>query len=306
MNEPEDTESFQSFKKSPYFSMKSKNYFGIYDHLFSSYRGQEITFVEIGILQGGSLFMWRDFFGPQARIIGIDLNPDAKRWEEHGFEIFIGDQSKSEFWREFAQVVPSFDVLLDDGGHTNLQQLVTLVETAKIVDQQGLIVIEDTHSSYQKEFGNPGRFSFINVSKRLIDAIHSQFDKRDSTPGDLGRIVSIEYFNSIVAFKFGAATKEGSSIVNNAGIHLNNTDFRYANHSPLIRILQKVEGVLSFNYNEVGKSRSNLRFLNFLVRNVILKESIRMLLSPIHKLIQSAISVLLKYETFNFISKQNF
>ena len=36
--------------------------------------------------------MWRDYFGKDARIIGIDLNPEAKKWEKHGFEIFIGNQ----------------------------------------------------------------------------------------------------------------------------------------------------------------------------------------------------------------------
>ena len=57
---------------------------------FDEIVGKEITFVEIGILDGGSLFMWRDFFGNKARIIGVDLNPEAKKWEKEGFEIFIG------------------------------------------------------------------------------------------------------------------------------------------------------------------------------------------------------------------------
>jgi hypothetical protein len=53
--------------------------------LFERYRGKSITFVEIGVFSGGSLFMWRDYFGPQARIIGVEFNPDAVRWREHGF-----------------------------------------------------------------------------------------------------------------------------------------------------------------------------------------------------------------------------
>jgi hypothetical protein len=35
--------------------------------------------------------MWRNFFGPGATIIGIDINPEAKKWEKHGFKIFTGD-----------------------------------------------------------------------------------------------------------------------------------------------------------------------------------------------------------------------
>ena len=41
------------------------------------------------------------FFGPKARIIGIDLNPNAKKWTKYGFEIFIGDQSDINFWKMF-------------------------------------------------------------------------------------------------------------------------------------------------------------------------------------------------------------
>ena len=56
-------------------------------NIFSKYRNKEITFIEIGVLNGGSLFMWRDYFGPHARIIGIDLNPEIKVGKD-GFEIY--------------------------------------------------------------------------------------------------------------------------------------------------------------------------------------------------------------------------
>ena len=97
----EITKSYRAYKKSPYKSIKHSSYFPVYDHLFCPYIGKEITFVEIGILGGGSLFMWREFFGENARIIGIDLNPEAKRWEKEGFEIYIGSQSDPHFWEHF-------------------------------------------------------------------------------------------------------------------------------------------------------------------------------------------------------------
>ena len=83
--------SYKAFIKSPYKSIKHTTYFDVYDELLSKYRNKKITFVEIGVLSGGSLFMWRKFFGRKARIIGIDLNPVAKKWTKHGFEIYIGD-----------------------------------------------------------------------------------------------------------------------------------------------------------------------------------------------------------------------
>ena len=53
------------------------------------------------------------------------------------------------------------DILLDDGGHIDYQQAVTLFENIDNINDDGLIVIEDTHSSYMKEFGNPNKFSLL-------------------------------------------------------------------------------------------------------------------------------------------------
>ena len=41
----------------------------------------------IGILGGGSLFMWRDFLGKKAKVIGIEMNPNSKILEKSGFKI---------------------------------------------------------------------------------------------------------------------------------------------------------------------------------------------------------------------------
>ena len=97
----QDLEIYKSYLASPYLSLKHSAYFQVYEELLSQYRNKKITFVEVGVLNGGSLFMWRDFFGPEARIIGVDFNPLAKRWEADGFEIFIGSQSSPDFWRDF-------------------------------------------------------------------------------------------------------------------------------------------------------------------------------------------------------------
>ena len=109
------TNSYKSFLKSKYNCIKHTNYFAIYDDLFSKYRNKKIIFVEIGIFSGGSLFMWRNFFGKKARIIGIDLNPESKKFEKYGFEIFIGNQSDKLFWKKFFNKVGKVDIVLDDG-----------------------------------------------------------------------------------------------------------------------------------------------------------------------------------------------
>jgi hypothetical protein len=119
------TASYKSFMNSPHVSFKHTTYFDSYDHFFGHLRGKEFTFVEIGVLDGGSLFMWRDYFGKDCRIIGVDLNPEARRWQREGFEIYVGNQSDSVFWHDFANSVGEIDIVLDDGGHTYSQQIIT-------------------------------------------------------------------------------------------------------------------------------------------------------------------------------------
>ena len=66
------------FYESKNRSIKWEKYFQIYDSLFSKYKGKRITFVEIGILDGGSLEIWKKYFGENSRIIGIDKNTECQ------------------------------------------------------------------------------------------------------------------------------------------------------------------------------------------------------------------------------------
>ena len=151
------------------------DYFEIYHRSFSRYRSLPITFVEVGVQNGGSARMWRDYFGPNARIIGIDIDPNCMALQEDGFEIWIGDQADPDFWQEFVQAVPSLDIVLDDGGHTMRQQIVTLQTLFPLLNNGGTYLCEDTHTSYFPKFGG-GRGrpeTFLEHVKSLIDDIHA-------------------------------------------------------------------------------------------------------------------------------------
>ncbi|NTU94604.1 MAG: class I SAM-dependent methyltransferase, partial [Bacteroidales bacterium] len=105
---------------------KWMHYFEVYDHHFSRFRGTDVHILEFGIFQGGSLQMWKDYFGPDCRIYGIDINPMCKNLEEDRVEIFIGDQEDRTFLKSLAAKIPRIDILIDDGGHTMKQQIATV------------------------------------------------------------------------------------------------------------------------------------------------------------------------------------
>ena len=47
---------------------------------------------EIGVSEGGSLQLWKKYFGPNATIVGIDIEPACATMEEPQISVRIGDQ----------------------------------------------------------------------------------------------------------------------------------------------------------------------------------------------------------------------
>ncbi len=230
------------FENSKLQSLKLDSYFNIYESIFDEFRKKPITFVEVGIFGGGSLFMWKKYFHPKSRIIGIDLNPKAKEYEKFGFEIFIGDQENPEFWKKFYNKVGKIDILLDDGGHTDIQQIQTLISSINKIKENGIIAIEDVHTSYLTEFGNPSSSSFINFSKKIVDLINSRFsglNKLNKSKDEIKNLLkkniyAINFYESIVVFKINKRKSIISKVVWNKKKVKQINDFRYENSKNLI------------------------------------------------------------------------
>lgn len=223
------------FQNSKLQSLKLDSYFYTYESIFQEFRHKPITFVEVGIFGGGSLFLWKKYFHPKSRIIGIDLNPNSKKYEKYGFEIFIGDQENPLFWKNFYKKIGKIDILLDDGGHTDAQQIQTLISSIKNVKENGLIAIEDVHTSYLTEFGNPSKNSFINFSKKIIDVINSRYSGLNKLQKDNNKlknllkknIYSVSYFDSIVSLRINKKKSIISRVIWNKKKKEKINDFRY-------------------------------------------------------------------------------
>lgn len=222
----------QAYRTSPFLSIKHTSYFHVYERLLSPFIGKPITFVEVGVLNGGSLFMWREFFGPTARVVGVDFNPAAKRWQDDGFEIWIGNQADPGFWQDFFSSVGAIDVCLDDGGHSNLQQIQTVESVSRHIKDGGIMLVEDTHTSYMTQFGNPSRHSFMKFAFHVVDAINARFPGIDSSSNSLNEVISsVSFHESIVAFHIDRRNCFLSEPTSNHGASMNAADFRFHNSS---------------------------------------------------------------------------
>jgi hypothetical protein len=154
---------------------KWHHYFDIYHNHFNRFRDQPVTILEIGVFNGGSLQMWENYFGPKARIYGVDINPVCKTLEKGQVKIFIGDQSDRNFLRKLRDQIGVIDILIDDGGHGMAQQIATFEELYPSVSENGVYLVEDLHTSYWKEFGGGYRKkgSFIEYAKGFIDRMNA-------------------------------------------------------------------------------------------------------------------------------------
>jgi glycosyltransferase involved in cell wall biosynthesis len=154
---------------------KWMHYFEIYERHFAQFRNLPISLLEFGVLHGGSLQMWKHYFGPQAKIYGADINPRCAELAEDQISILLADQESRESLKNICKTLPPFDIIIDDGGHTMLQQTTTFEEMWGKLKIGGVYLIEDMLTSYWPAFGggykNP--VNFVEYTKNLIDQLHA-------------------------------------------------------------------------------------------------------------------------------------
>ena len=124
---------------------KWEHYFEIYHRHLSRFVGQKVNVVEIGIYSGGSLEMWRSYFGEKSHIYGIDIEEACRVYENDHISVFIGDQADRAFWSAFRKSAKGIDIIIDDGGHTPKQQQITLEEMLPNLRPGGVYLCEDVH-----------------------------------------------------------------------------------------------------------------------------------------------------------------
>ena len=149
--------------------------------------------------------MWRKYFGPQCEIIGVDINPLCKRFEDEKTKIFIGSQDDREFLRELKSEIPKVDILIDDGGHMMDQLKITFEELYDWVVEDGVYLVEDLHTCYWPAYegGYKRKNTFIEYCKELIDQLNAWHSKqKELSVSSFSRSThSMHFYDSLVVFE---------------------------------------------------------------------------------------------------------
>lgn len=122
------------------------NYSRQYNSLFSEFRDKPIKYLEIGVLNGGSVKAIRETFKNATCILGLDINNKCKKFEDIKNNIFIeiGDATDTNFINSITQKYGSFDIILDDGSHINRDVIKSFELLFPLLNDNGLYIVEDT------------------------------------------------------------------------------------------------------------------------------------------------------------------
>jgi hypothetical protein len=183
---------------------KWHHYLPIYERYFGPWRhrpAQPLRFLEIGVSGGGSLAMWRRYFGPEAIIFGIDINPACAAFNGQAGQVRIGSQDDADFLRSVVAEMGGIDVVLDDGSHVMAHVKASLQTLFPLLSLGGTYMIEDLHTAYSKEFGGGFKSpdNFFDFVRASIDDMHQWYHGTPVAHPELALLVAgLHLHDSIV------------------------------------------------------------------------------------------------------------
>ncbi|MFN4153720.1 MAG: class I SAM-dependent methyltransferase [Paracoccaceae bacterium] len=183
---------------------KWHHYLPIYDRYFGPWRDRPLRMLEIGVSKGGSLSMWRKYFGPEAVIFGIDIDPTCARFDGISAQVRIGSQADAGFLRSVVEEMGGVDIVLDDGSHWSEHMKASLDVLYPLLSDGGVYMIEDTHACYWRDYGgghgHPA--SFLETVKDMVDDLHHWYHPLGQTvTATAGHLSGLHLHDSIVVLE---------------------------------------------------------------------------------------------------------
>ncbi len=183
------------------FTGKWSHYFDVYDRHLGRFIGKKFNLLEIGISNGGSLQVWKKYFGDQVNIVGIDID-QRSMFREDQITTLCGDQSDPGFLNYVAQLHGPFDVIIDDGSHIQRDVMQSFGHLYHTLNNNGVYVIEDCHTAYRKEYlgGVTSPFNIFTLLSRAVHDVNLQWMSEPFTP-TLNDLKSLCFYDSMAVIE---------------------------------------------------------------------------------------------------------
>lgn len=182
---------------------KWAHYLPIYDKLFRPYRNTPVRMLEIGVSEGGSLDMWRRYFGPDATIFGVDVDLECVNGVTHPNQVRIGSQDDPAFLRSVVAELGVPDIILDDGSHLGRHQRASFDILFPLLADGGLYIIEDTHTAYWHwaDGGYRRPDTAIEFAKSIVDDMHGWYHDRPTLTDAKTSIGGVTFHDSMIVIE---------------------------------------------------------------------------------------------------------
>lgn len=122
-----------------------------------------LNILEIGVFQGESIRYWRNKYA-DATIYGIDIIAPLPIWpKDDAINYFQLDQSDIKSYKNVLEKVgKKIDILIEDGSHDPLHQKISLMESIDYLNEGGIYILEDIHTSHKNHPYYKSRLSKFN------------------------------------------------------------------------------------------------------------------------------------------------
>jgi demethylmacrocin O-methyltransferase len=198
-----------------------------YQTHFRRFKYHRIKLLEIGVggykdlySGGNSLRMWKKYF-PFGKIFSLDIY-DKSFLEERRLKIFQGSQIDTQLLTELYDSTGELDIIIDDGSHINKHVIESFIFLFPKLKVGGVYVIEDTQTSYWKDFGGDSKNlnnpkTLMNFFKSLTDAMNNQeFELAGYEQTYYDRyIVSMHFYHNLIFIHKGINDEKSNVLIDN-------------------------------------------------------------------------------------------
>lgn len=211
-------ENLYQSKSQRYRSLKWESYLKIYDQALFNFHDREISILEFGIQNGGSLEVWGKYFFRASNIVGCDINEDCSNltFDDNRIKVVIGDVNSAVLKNKILDIAPKYDIIVDDASHISSDIIKSFINYFDVLNSGGIYIVEDLHCSYWADYEG-GLFlptSALNFFKKIVDIINFPHIRRDFDFADyistvhpyidgnkfanlVGKIEYIQFYNSV-------------------------------------------------------------------------------------------------------------
>ena len=126
-----------------------------YESLFKNSKDKNLIIAELGILDGGSLRMWQEYFA-NAELYGFEYNNDLitnfkQKFNNDRITLSTIDVTNNDsIIKAFSELNILYDVIIDDTTHQFEDQIRVIENTYQYLKPGGIMIIEDIFKSYNE------------------------------------------------------------------------------------------------------------------------------------------------------------